>query len=67
MRAVANLFSFLAAQARKLSLSGYLGWAEGSLKRHGRDSDGDAAIAVLNVSSRFWVDHLVLVQFGVSS
>ena len=31
---------------RKLSLSRYPGWAEGSLKRHGRDSDGDAAIAV---------------------
>ena len=42
---------FLAAQARKLSLSASLEWAEEALKRHARDSDGDAAIEVLSFSS----------------
>ena len=58
---------FLAAQVRKLSLSAFLEWAEEALKRHARDSDGDAAIEVLSFSSVFWVDPLVLVALGRSS
>ena len=44
---------FLAAQARKLSLSASLQWAGEALKRHARDIDGDAAIQVLSFSSVF--------------
>ena len=58
---------FLAAQARKLSLSASLEWAEEALKRHARDSDGDAAIEVLSFFSVFRVDRLVLVALGRSS
>ena len=59
---------FLAAQAGKLSLSASLERAEeAALKRHARDSDGDAAIEVLSFSSIFWVDRLVLVALGRSS
>ena len=46
---------FLAAQARELSLSGFLGWAEGALKYHVQNSDRGAAIEVLSVSSVLWV------------
>ena len=47
--AAASLCFVLAAQARKLSLSASLGWAEEAQKRHARNSDGDAAIIeVLN-------------------
>ena len=35
---------FLSAQPRKLSLSPSPGWAEEALKRHARNSDGNAAI-----------------------
>ena len=35
---------FLEAQARKLSLSASLAWAEGALKCHPRNNDGGAAI-----------------------
>ena len=45
--------SFLAAQARKLSLSGPLGWAEGARKCHPRKSDGGAAMEALSVLSVF--------------
>ena len=38
-----------------------------ALKRHARDSDGDAAIEVLSFFSVFWVDRLVLVALGRSS
>ena len=55
---------FLAAQARTLSLSASLEWADESLKRHARDSDGDAAIKVLSCSSVFWIDRLDLVALG---
>ena len=58
---------FLAAQARKLSLSASLELAEESLKRHARVSDGDAAIEVSRFSSVFWVDRTVLVALGRSS
>ena len=58
---------FLEAQVRKLSLSDSLEWAEEALKRHARDSDGDAAIDVLRFFSVFWVDGLVLVALGRSS
>ena len=44
VRAAASLFFFSAAQARNLSLSGTLGWAEGALTSHPRNSDGGAAI-----------------------
>ena len=44
VRAAASLCFVLAAQARKLSLSASLGWAEEAQKRHARNSDGDAAI-----------------------
>ena len=57
---------FFAAQARKLSLSGYLGWAEGTLKCHPRNSDGGEAIGFFSVSSVFWVYPSVLVLFGRS-
>lgn len=50
VRTAANKMSFLTTPTRKLSLSGYVGRAEGSLKRHGRNSDGDGAIVVLSVS-----------------
>ena len=41
-----------------------LRWAEGAQKRHARNSDGDAAIEVLSVSSVFWADRSVLVRLG---
>ena len=59
MRAAASLCFALAAQARKLSLSASLVWAEEVKKRHARNSDGDAAIikvlsyCILCVSGRF--------------
>ena len=37
------------------------------VKRHARDSDGDAAIDFLRFSSVFWVDRSVLVALGRSS
>ena len=67
VRAAASPFFFMAANARKLSLSGSLGWAEGALKCHPRNSDSRAAIEVLSVSSVFRVYPSVLVQFGRSS
>ena len=51
----------------RLSLSASFEWAEESLERHARDSDGDAAIEVLSFSSVFWVDRLFLVALGRSS
>ena len=44
---------FLAAQVRKLSFSASLEWTEEALKRHARDSDGDAATEVLSFPSVF--------------
>ena len=58
---------FWAAQGRKLSLSASLEWAVEALKRHARDSNGDAAFEVLSFSSVFWVDRLILVALGRSS
>ena len=52
-------FFFLAAQARKLSLSASLDWAEKVLKRHVRVSNGDAAIEGLLFSSVGWIDRLL--------
>ena len=66
VRAAASLSFFVAAQARKLSLSASLAWAEGALKCHLRNSDGGAAIEVLSVSLVFWVYPSVLVLFGRS-
>ena len=63
----ADSLCFCLAQARKLSLSASLEWAEEALQRHARDSNGDAAIEVLSFSSVFWVDRLVLVALGRSS
>ena len=65
--AAGSLCSFLATQARKLSLSASLEWAEEALEPHVRDSDGDAAIEVLSFASVFWVDRVVLVALGRSS
>ena len=62
-----SLFFCLAAQARKLSLQGSLGWAGGTLACHARNSDGDAAIEVLSFASVFWVDRVVVVAVGRSS
>ena len=62
-----SLCFLLAAQVRKLSLSASLEWAAEALKRHARDSDGDAAIEVLSFFSVFRVDRLVLVALGRSS
>ena len=45
------LFFFLVAQDRKLPLSGCPGRAEETLKRHVRNSSGDAAMEVSSVSS----------------
>ena len=59
-----SIYFFFAAQARKLSLSASLEWAEEALKRHARDSDGDAATEVLSFSSVFWVDRMVLAALG---
>ena len=68
VRAAASLFFFfLAPQARKLSLSGSLGWAEGALKCHPWKGDGGGAIQVLSASSVVWFYPLVLVLFGRSS
>ena len=44
VRADASLCFVSAAQARKLSVSASLGWAEEPQRRHARNSDGDAAI-----------------------
>ena len=58
----------LAAQARKLSLSASLGWAEEAQKRYARNSDGDAAvIAALSYPLRFRSLHLVVVALDRSS
>ena len=62
-----SLLFCLDGQVRKLSLSASLEWAKEALKRHARDSDGDAAIEVLSFFSVFWVDRLVLVALGRSS
>ena len=72
MRATASIvacsfYFFLAAQARKLSLSASLKWAEKALEHHARDCDGDAAIEVLSFSSVFSVDRFVLVALDRSS
>ena len=53
---------FLVAQDRKLSFSGCLGWAEEALKRHVRNSSGDAAI---EISSVFSVVLLVCSVFAI--
>ena len=66
VRAVSSLFFVLVAQARKLSLTGSLGWAEEALKCDPLNSDGGAAIEVLSVSSVFWANPSVLVLFGRS-
>ena len=42
-------------------------WAGGALKRHARNSDAEAGITVLSVSSVVLVDRSVLVRFGRSS
>ena len=57
----------LAAQATKLPVLPFLQWAEKALKRHARDSDGDAAIELLSFSSVLWADRLVFVALGRSS
>ena len=69
VRAVSSLFFVLVAQARKLSLTGSLGWAEEALKCDPLNSDGGAAIEVLSVSSVFWVytGTSVLVLLGRST
>ena len=51
MRAAARLVFCLVTQGIKLSLSGCIGWAEGIIKRHVRNSSGDAAVEVLRVPS----------------
>ena len=61
------LLCFLVAQGRKLSLSGCLGWAEGTLKRHVRNSNGDAAIEVSSVSSVFLLVCSIFVMVGRSN
>ena len=53
--------------ASNLSLSGSLGWAEGALKGHPRNSDSGAAIEFLSASSIFSVYLSVLVLFRRSS
>ena len=59
VRATSSLCFVLGAQARKLSLSASLGWAEEAQKRNARNSDGDAAIievlsyCILSVFGRF--------------
>ena len=68
VRAAASLCFVLAAQARKLSLSASLGWAEEAQKRHARNSDGDAAIIeVLSYPLRFRSLRLVVVALARSS
>ena len=62
-----QLLLFLAAQARKLTLSGPLGWAEGALKCHSLNNNGGKAIGVLSVFSVFWVYPSVVVLFTRSS
>ena len=68
VRAAASLCFVLAAQARKLSLSASLGWAEGAQKRHARNSDGDAAIIeVLSHPLCFRSLRFFVVELGRSS
>ena len=67
MSAATSLCYFLVAQARKLSLSAPLEWAEKALKRHVRDSDSDAAIEIFSYPFVFGVDRLVLVALGRSN
>ena len=68
VRVAARLCFVLAAQARKLSLSASLGWAEEAHKRHARNSDGDAAIfEVLNNPPCFRSLCLLVVALGRSS
>ena len=56
--AAASPVFFSAAQARKISLPGSLGWAEGALKCHVRDGDASTAIKVLRIPSVFRVGSL---------
>ena len=59
---------FVLAQARKLSLSASLRWAEEARKRHARNSDTDAAIIeVLGYPLCFRSLRLVVVALGRSS
>ena len=67
VRAAPSLIFFLVAQDRKLSLSGCLGWEEGALKRHVRNSSDDAAIEVASVFSVFLLVCSVFVIVGRSS
>ena len=55
-------------RSRKLSLSASLYWAEEAIKRHARNSDGDAAIIeVLSYPLYFRSRRLVVVAHGRSS
>ena len=68
VRAAASLCFVLAVQARALSLSDSLGWAEEAPKRHTLNSDSDAAIIeVLSCHLCFRSLHLVVVALGRSS
>ena len=68
VRADASLCFVSAAQARKLSVSASLGWAEEPQRRHARNSDGDAAIIkVLSYPLCFRLLRLVVVALGRSS
>ena len=55
MLAAASLFFFLVAQDNTLSFSGCIGWVEGALKRHVRNSNGDVALEVSSVSTVFFL------------
>ena len=68
VRAASSLCFVLVAQARKLSLSAALGWAEEAQKRHARNNDGDAAIIeVFSYTLCFWSLRFILVALGRSS
>ena len=64
VRAAASFLFFLAAQARKLSPSGSLGWAEGSPKCRARRGNGDEAFKLLSEFSRFWLVGSVFMRPG---
>ena len=68
VRFAASLCFVFAVQARKLSLSASLGWAEEAQKRHAWNIDGDTAIVeVLSYPLCFRLLRLVVVALGRSS
>ena len=66
--ATASLCCFFGGAGQE-AITTIFSWVGGRkpLKRHARDTDGDAAIELLTFFSAWWVDRSVLVAHGRSS